>query len=714
LLAVFVFSASLLLPIRGLASETLRETYSLAGGWHVLGVFHDADENESKWLQAIPSQANPVQWPGPMNLATGDHPGSITLYLWHPIEAPRRWRAKAVWLHIPEVEGPMRVFLNGRMMGRGQIAGGAGAEVGLSAVLLPGESNLLVLKVLGASEGRRMLRSDPPALVIAPTLHVSHLVVRPEPGEGIFHVSAGLRQFPGVATAAARPEADMDLYDVEFLVREGPPEKPARVHPNSAVRSIRIHNQQMNVSAPLPVQDHRLWSPETPVLYTIQATLRRDGKVMDRMSCAAGFASTSIREGRLHRNGQWMDLYAIGLPAAMVRWIEEGAWAEVRSPKTDSPLAAMPQLNEYVLARRTAFWRHAATVLKAMGFNLLRFDDRAPPSILDAADRAGIFIEQRIAPRARESAPDAGLTAAYVVAEAVRRDQTHPSLVFWRIEAAGSALQMNALAKALRFLDPARPAFAFLRDDTRIRRPGIVYVPGQEDPLAVLETAEIPSGTSPLRAWEFLSVSLDPEHPLPLTPSWTWIPFLGEIHPDTATQTAERIRMARANPQSAGCGVALALPERGRMGMPPASRVPSLPEFLWPFQDKTTSETIAAAITESHILINPTLDSLSIGVAAQVDVAIILARSQEIPASGILRLRLRPVPERGAVFPPLQVERTLALANFLDTTRVARIGIEINLAPEIPPGPALLEAQWDTGEAVQKSQPHPVVIIKRK
>lgn len=706
--------ASLLLLVRDAVSESLRETASLAGGWHVLAEYRAPNHPRAEWLKTIPTQAARVSWPGPMSLHAGDHPGSVTLYLWRPVEAPRRWRGKAVWLQIPDVEGPTQVFLNGRMINRGEIGAGAGAELGVSAVLLPGESNLLLLQILGATEGRRMVRGDPPALVVASPLHLSQLVVRPEPEEGIFHVNAGLRQLPGLATAQTSLDADADRYDVEFLVKDGPPEKPGSASPESAVRSVRIHDQQMNVSAPLPVGNPRHWTPDSPVLYTIQATLRRNDKVVDQLICSAGFAQGSIKEGRFHRNGQWTDLFAFGIPAAMVRWVEDGAWAEVRSPKAESSAAALPQTAGFVHTRRVAFWRNALSALKAMGFNLVRFDDRAPSSILDAADRVGIYVEQRVAPRTRDEAPNAGLAGAYVIAEAVRRDQTHPSLAFWRVESAGSAGQMNALANALRILDPARPAFAFLQNDTRIRRPGIVYVAGEGDPLAILETAEIPLNTTSLRTWELLSVSMDPAHPFPVTPSWTWIPLLGELRPETVGMMAQRIRIARSNPQSAGCGLALALPEWGRSGMPPAQRIPQLPEFLWPFQDRATSSTIASALSDAHILVNPTLDSLTIGTAAQVDVAIVLARRQAVPDRGTLRLHLRPASERATAFPPMKVERTLALADFLDTTRVARIGVEINLTPEIPPGPALLEAEWDDGEAVQKSQPHPVVIIKRK
>lgn len=704
---------SLLFTPRSSASESLRETFSLAGGWKGIGVFRDAELPGANWLETIPPRANSLNWPGPLTLSIADHPDSVTVYLWRPVETPRRWRGRAAWLQIPEVEGPSQVFLNGRMVGRGELAGGAGTDAGVSAILLPGESNLLVLKIRGGVEARRMLRGDPPALVIASPLHLSHVVVRPAHEEGIFHVNAGLRQFPGVGTATARSEAESDRYDVEFLVRDGPPEKPGRAYPDSAVRSIRLHDRQMNVSAPLPIPDHRLWTPDAPVLYTIEIALRRNDKIVDRMTCAAGFASTAIEEGRLHRNGRWMDLYAFGIPAAMVRWVEEGAWTEAQPSQTDASAPATSQLHQYVHARRVAFWRNAALALKSMGFNLLRFDDRATPAILDAADRAGIFVEQRIAPQTRGSAPDAGLAAAHVIADAVRRDQTHPSLVFWRIEAAGSAAQMNALANALSILDPARPAFAFLREDTRIRRPGIVYVPDEKAPLAVLETGELSPDLPPLRAWELLSVSMDPDHPLPLTPSWTWIPLLGELRADTASLLAERIRMARANPQSAGCGLAIALPEWGRAGMPPAQRVPSLPEFLWPFQDRTTSDTIASALTTSYLIVNPTLDTLTIGVNAQVDVAVILPPGESVPERGILRLRLLPAANRATAFPPGRIERTLDLSDYLDTTRVARIGIEINITPDIPPGPALLEAEWDAGGVVEKSRPHPVVVIKR-
>ena len=56
-----------------------------------------------------------------------------------------------------------------------------------------------------------------------------------------------------------------------------------------------------------------------------------------------------------------------------------------------------------------------------MGVTMIRSEGRIPLSLIKAANRVGLLVEQRIVPRPRFSDPEqgGGLASAYVIAEAV-------------------------------------------------------------------------------------------------------------------------------------------------------------------------------------------------------------------------------------------------------------------------------------------------------
>ncbi len=675
-----------------------RETMLLRGGWFALGLGAEAPDPTPQSLRNVPPAARRVVWPGPMTVGASDSPASVTMLFWKPFEAPRRWNGKAVWLVIPRVEGPARFYLNGAPLEPDERAGGGPADIAVSHLIKPGDSNVLVIRLLGAANARRQLQADPPRLVAGSSPHLAAILVRPPSNTGVFWVEARLRRPLPAGARIAPPGDDGDLYSVLFEVFEGPPERRGAIVPEATVESARINPAHTSVSAPLPVRAWRPWRPEDPALWTIRATLLREGAALDRLEITTGFANPVIREGRLWLAEEPVELACLSLPPALVNWAENGAWAEAGAGESAFSESESGMTLAYVARRRRVFWESALARLSAAGFTLVRIEDRAPEALLDAADRVGMLVEAGFQPRDRHeirSRPD-GLRAAAAMSEVLQRDQAHPSLVWWRVEAQAPATHLNALARMCVLLDPRRPAMAVRAGDTRIQRPGLVFFEGPETPGLLLETLELSEITSSAQAWPVLALDPGEESLEGRTPDFRWAPGVDSLAPESLDRLAGRLRMARVNPRLAGVGARLPMPPWSRAWLPPPARIPPVEEFLWPLRDAATSATLASALCDPVLLIDPRVTHLPPGRTVTVEIGWAPGRGQPPPEEAELILRLLPGKAGGpsAAAPLAEARRVLrGRETFARWERAARVSLELRLEKEDYRGAACLVAE---------------------
>ena len=461
----------------------------------------------------------------------------------------------------------------------------------------------------------------------------------------------------------------------------------------------------------------------------------------------------AIKDGRLNLHNRPVECRAIGIPGSLARRAEEGAWAEAFPEAAKPGEAALEWTLDQAARKRRAFWEEALGCFKAAGFNLARTDARAPEALLEAADRIGMMVEQRIEPRLNyaQARERGGLAAAYAAAEAVRRDQAHPSLAFWRVETRDSSARLSALAGAMRTLDPTRPVFGFLSSDQRLRRPGIVHIPGIAEAKAALETACLDPGQPRSLLWRLYSNSIDPEHPLPVKPVWFWAPVAGEIGALKPAELADRLLFARANPLSAGCGAALAPPNWASDSAPLPTRMPKMRDFLAGFDDAETSAALAESLNAAQLIPDPSTQMIPLGRSTRLDLAWVFGRDQAPPAKAVLQFSIyheKPGKSNGAASssgppgssdsakstssisstsptpsipsaspsdPPAlaTVERTVAPAQMSGGKHVCRFGVELEFSRDLPPGPAWLvvQARWDN--KVLASKPLEITLAGR-
>jgi beta-galactosidase len=121
----------------------------------------------------------------------------------------------------------------------------------------------------------------------------------------------------------------------------------------------------------LPVRSPRLWSPDSPNLYRVNAALYRDGEVQDAMSERVGFLKLATEGKRFLINGE---------PYYM-----RGSGDFLAHPETGSPDTDRDR------------WRRKLATLRAYGYNYVRCQSYVPaPEYFDAADEVGLLVQSEM------------------------------------------------------------------------------------------------------------------------------------------------------------------------------------------------------------------------------------------------------------------------------------------------------------------------------
>jgi len=188
-----------------------------------------------------------------------------------------------------------------------------------------------------------------------------------------------------------------------------------------------------------------LWSPATPVLYTVEASLLCDGAIVDSISRRTGFRSITAQEGRLLLNGEPLQLTGF-------------------NRHEDTPAVAMAEDPDTV--------RRDLRSMRDAGANFVRLCHYPHhPDELDLCDELGLLAMGEIplywwrGEAEGAGMPEAKLEAAERQLRAmIQRDRHHPALIFWSVSneteeqrpevAAGNA----HLIRVAREADPTRLA----------------------------------------------------------------------------------------------------------------------------------------------------------------------------------------------------------------------------------------------------------------
>lgn len=147
----------------------------------------------------------------------------------------------------------------------------------------------------------------------------------------------------------------------------------------------------------------RLWTAETPNLYSVRFTLERNGTAVHVVTERFGFRTFEVRPGDgLYLNGSRIVLKGVNRHS---QWADTGR----------------------ALSRRLNY--DDARLIKDMNMNAVRMSHYPPDkAFLEACDELGLYVLNELA--GWQGAYDTP-TGARLIGQLVRRDVNHPSILFW-------------------------------------------------------------------------------------------------------------------------------------------------------------------------------------------------------------------------------------------------------------------------------------------
>jgi beta-galactosidase len=196
----------------------------------------------------------------------------------------------------------------------------------------------------------------------------------------------------------------------------------------------------------LPVNAPVLWSPDTPVLYTLRTTMLDPvGRTADETDTPFGIREIAYEADRgFVLNGRRVKMLGVNLH-------HDGG-----------PVgAAVPE----------AVWERRLVLLKQMGVNAIRTAHNPPaPEFLDLCDRLGLLVMDEAFDEWTHGKVEYGYHRYYAdwaerdLVDFIRRDWNHPSVVLWSLgneigeqHAAGGDTVLRVLRDVAHREDPTRP-----------------------------------------------------------------------------------------------------------------------------------------------------------------------------------------------------------------------------------------------------------------
>lgn len=409
-------------------ADRFRPRASLDGHWD----FRFSSSEGAPWRQ--------IRVPGPWQAQFAD-----LRYATGTAEYRLRFNGLADWpqgntlLRFGAVNDIAEVILNGKVLGRHE-GGYLPFALETGDALRRGGDNELVVRVT-------LPDNDPARYPDRPFAEVPHgkqswygviggiwqsvwLELRGDP-----HVAA-VRLIPKPATGRlggrvvlSRPAPDATVLSLKVLDPDG-----------AAVASteVKVSAGAAEAEIDLAVEAPRRWSPATPNLYRLEASLSVGGSVRDLVTETFGFRTIEARQGRLFLNGE--PLYLRGALDQDYYW---------------DTIGTTPSLELLEDQMRKA---------KALGLNCLRCHIKVPdPRYYEVADRLGVLIWTEV-PNFHVFRGKAGARHRETLEGILARDGNHPSIIIWTLinEDWGTLLDLNPddrawLAESYRWLKAADP-----------------------------------------------------------------------------------------------------------------------------------------------------------------------------------------------------------------------------------------------------------------
>lgn len=357
---------------------------------------------------------------------------------------PEGWTGRRVVLHVGGAESVLYVWLNGTFIGLSKDSR-LPAEFDLTPHLRWDAENLLAAAVIQWSDASFLEDQDQwwlggihreCFLYSTGPVYLADVFARPklesERRRGVVEVEAELG-FPG------SPEPGWGVV-AELIGPEGQAVAGATVRQRLEMPDYAPSKDGRGMARlKLKVARPRLWSPESPSLYTLVVTLiAPNGETAEASSCRIGFRDIEVRERQLLINGQPVQICGVN--------------RHEHCPDRAKAVSA-------------ELMRRDALMMKQFNINAVRTSHYPnDPRWLDLCDELGLLVvaEANIESHAfyHDICRDPRYASAFLERglRMVERDKNHPSIFTWSLgNESGYGPNHDALAGYIRARDPSRP-----------------------------------------------------------------------------------------------------------------------------------------------------------------------------------------------------------------------------------------------------------------
>lgn len=438
------------------AGETGRARISLDGVWDFATDAGDVGEAEKWFLPARPLPKGPrpghargangkIVVPGCWDAQGYGKPRKEVRHNfvgkgWYKraVRVPGEWRGRRIFLRVGGVHRYAKAWINGKYLGE-HVGYLSAFEFDVTPHVQAGRDATVAIQV----DSRQ--RWDVDALTGAGDLidHVfvdwggmwGHVALEARSAAWLdeLYIQPGIAPARCAASAAVRGRADvaeqvrLDVFDAEgrCVATKAAPLGEAKA-PDGRCRLA------------VAVPSARLWSPESPYLYTVRLSLLRGGRAIDGVASRFGLRQIEIRGPQFYLNGRRLFLRGYG---------DDHIYPKAMAFPTDKALhlARLRTIKSYGFTHV----RHHSTIL--------------PDEYYDACDEVGMLVsaEFPIAYLSYYRRAKAGALANYkrFWAGAIKRHRNHPSILDWCMgnELYASVPLAKDFRQIARQLDPTRP-----------------------------------------------------------------------------------------------------------------------------------------------------------------------------------------------------------------------------------------------------------------
>ena len=408
-----ILAILLLLPLFPIRAQAKEETpATLCGAAQILredwAIYPDPDnrgENE-EWFCGLPGEGVSVDLPA---TSANVHPYAVSWFARRFVPGQSVEPGQRAILHFEACQYIAKVWLNGCYLGDHEGSYGK-FSFDVTALLLPEEENLLVVRLYSAVEGATVRGKEhnqlpqwgtraqyigvAPSLTVTPEVAIVDLSVSPQIATGELELQMVLSN-PTEETFTVRAEGT--VYAPEGA-------QVAQVSESfRAVPGLSRHTVTAKISNP------RLWSPDHPNCYTVSLTTHaEDSPYADRATRLVGFSECKLdNEGFFRLNGERFYLKSCHVTT----------WSDGVE-------------NSANLWRDTARFKRQMDAYKAAGFNAVRFlGGPAMPELLDYCDKIGLLVYEETAMSWKKESTDAEALMQREIRQLLERDRNHPSFL---------------------------------------------------------------------------------------------------------------------------------------------------------------------------------------------------------------------------------------------------------------------------------------------